>query len=273
MELKEKIRNSIRAYIMADALGVPYEFKAKGTFNCNTFASGGFHNQPKGTWSDDSSVLLCLIDAFSNDYNRSQQFEIFKQNMKSWYHNQKFNAGTGLFDIGTQTRTALIQGGSEESESMGNGALFYALPIAIICSATEYSEFGTQRLFELFCAFTHNNRNCFKFGGAFCLLIRKLLLDLPIESIEVTKYENRGDVINTYNLVIDNFLANQNTGSFLLDDICSVVNLGEDTDTNAALFAALMGTKKEVDEKDWKQVKRYDEIDSAIDTLINSVGL
>lgn len=43
-----------------------FEFKKEGSFYCDDFSSGGFHNQIEGTWSDDTSVLLCLIDALSN---------------------------------------------------------------------------------------------------------------------------------------------------------------------------------------------------------------
>ena len=43
--IKNKIRNSLRAYIIGDALGVPFEFKTKGTFNCTDFVGGGTHGQ------------------------------------------------------------------------------------------------------------------------------------------------------------------------------------------------------------------------------------
>lgn len=35
--MKEKIKNSIRAYIIGDVLGVPFEFRKKGTFTENSF--------------------------------------------------------------------------------------------------------------------------------------------------------------------------------------------------------------------------------------------
>lgn len=99
----------------------------------------------------------------------------------------------------------------------------------------------------------------------------KLLRDLPTENLEVNDYQNAGDVINTYNLVIDNYLARENKNSTLFEDLCQVVNLGEDTDTNAAIFGAIIGTKKKVLEKDWMRVRRYKEIDDLIDKFLDSV--
>lgn len=98
-----------------------------------------------------------------------------------------------------------------------------------------------------------------------------MLRDLPTENLEVNDYQNAGDVINTYNLVIDNYLARENKNSTLFEDLCQVVNLGEDTDTNAAIFGAIMGTKKKVLEKDWMRVRRCKEIDDLIDKFLDSV--
>lgn len=48
---------------MGDALGVPYEFRARGTFGCTGMAGHGSHNQPAGTWSDDTSMALATCDS------------------------------------------------------------------------------------------------------------------------------------------------------------------------------------------------------------------
>lgn len=267
--MKEKIKNSIRAYIIGDVLGVPFEFRKEGSFYCNSFSSGGFHNQITGTWSDDTSVLLCLIEAFSyKGKTNLERFKQFRKNLNLWYKDKGFNAGSYCFDIGGQTCRSIQQGGCKESDRMGNGALFYSLPIAIV--TLNDSDDYTKEFFEMFCSYTHNNKNCFKFGSDFCCVLKKLLRDLPTENLEVNNYQNAGDVINTYNLVIDNYLARENKNSTLFEDLCRVVNLGEDTDTNAAIFGAIMGTKKKVLEKDWMRVRRYKEIDDLIDKFLDS---
>ena len=43
--MPNKIRNSLRAYIMGDALGVPFEFQRKGNFKCAGFTEGGIYGR------------------------------------------------------------------------------------------------------------------------------------------------------------------------------------------------------------------------------------
>ena len=63
MKIKRKqLENSIWGFILGDCLGVPYEFKEQGTFKYKKFAEFGTFNQPAGTWSDDTSLTLCLVE-------------------------------------------------------------------------------------------------------------------------------------------------------------------------------------------------------------------
>lgn len=152
MKTIEKIKNSIRAYIIGDALGVPFEFQNPTKFNCVGFSKGGYHNQPIGTWSDDTSILLCLIDALSIKTNNMMDvFNKMRDNLKDWYHNKGFNAGEGLFDIGSQTSSSIMRNGCPRTDSMGNGAMFYALPVAIYRSTKkEFVASETMSLFNFF---------------------------------------------------------------------------------------------------------------------------
>lgn len=47
--------------IVGDAIGVPYEFQQRGDFHAETMIGYGTYDQPPGTWSDDTSLTLCLI--------------------------------------------------------------------------------------------------------------------------------------------------------------------------------------------------------------------
>ena len=64
----QKIKAAIYGFIVGDALGVPYEFKARDTFNCVDMIGHGIWDQAKGTWSDDSSMVLATLDALSKKY-------------------------------------------------------------------------------------------------------------------------------------------------------------------------------------------------------------
>ena len=57
------LRDCVYGQAVGDALGVPYEFRARGTFECTGMAGHGSHNQPAGTWSDDTSMALATCDS------------------------------------------------------------------------------------------------------------------------------------------------------------------------------------------------------------------
>ena len=55
---------------IGDAVGVPYEFISKGEMRmspCVGMESYGVHNQPLGTWSDDSSMAFCMLESLVNE--------------------------------------------------------------------------------------------------------------------------------------------------------------------------------------------------------------
>lgn len=46
---------------VGDALGVPYEFRLRDTFRVDGYLAYGTHNQPAGTWSDDTALSLASL--------------------------------------------------------------------------------------------------------------------------------------------------------------------------------------------------------------------
>ena len=58
------LRDCIYGQAVGDALGVPYEFMPRDTFKCVGMAGYGTHNQPPGTWSDDTSMALAICDSY-----------------------------------------------------------------------------------------------------------------------------------------------------------------------------------------------------------------
>ena len=49
------LRDAVYGLAVGDALGVPYEFRPRGTFECAGMVGGGAHGKPAGTWSDDKA--------------------------------------------------------------------------------------------------------------------------------------------------------------------------------------------------------------------------
>lgn len=135
------VRDGIYGLAVADALGVPVEFTDRVMLKQNpvTGMRGyGTYNKPKGTWSDDTSMALCLADSLSagvvDDADIMQRF-------CRWRFDGEYTPHGVAFDIGGATERALnrfragappLQCGGTEERDNGNGALMRILPAVYI---------------------------------------------------------------------------------------------------------------------------------------------
>ena len=61
-----KVQSVIVGAAIGDALGVPVEFLSREELAASPvrdMRGFGTHNQPAGTWSDDTSMTLCLLES------------------------------------------------------------------------------------------------------------------------------------------------------------------------------------------------------------------
>jgi ADP-ribosylglycohydrolase len=71
-----------------DALGVPVEFRPRGSFQVSDMQGYGTHSQPPGTWPDDTSLALCLTDSLSCGFDLSD----IARNFMRWHDEGAFTA-------------------------------------------------------------------------------------------------------------------------------------------------------------------------------------
>ena len=122
---------------VGDALGVPVEFKSREYLKkspVTTMIGYGSHNQPAGTWSDDSSLAFCLAESLCNGYDLDDLANRFVE----WKEHAYWTPHGKVFDIGIATSQAiwslhqgtppLLAGGADE-QSNGNGSLMRILPL------------------------------------------------------------------------------------------------------------------------------------------------
>ena len=135
--MRNYVLDGIMGLCVADALGVPVEFMERRSLKRNPVVNMreyGTYNQPKGTWSDDTSMTLCLLDSLSNvlDYDN------IMTKFLDWFKKGEYTPYGQAFDIGNGTRRALMRfeegtpalecGGKSDHEN-GNGSLMRILPI------------------------------------------------------------------------------------------------------------------------------------------------
>ena len=85
------IRGSLFGFFVFVALGVPVEFLGRETLQKNKISdmeAYGTHNQPKGTWSDDSSMVIATMDSLINE--RKINYNDIMNKFSEWYINGKY---------------------------------------------------------------------------------------------------------------------------------------------------------------------------------------
>lgn len=266
-----KLRAAIYGFVVGDALGVPYEFASREVMKYSpaTGMTGyGTHNQPPGTWSDDTTFMLCVLENLLEDGTP----KTLKNKMLKCYKDGYLTPHGQLFDIGVAT-SLRINGNIHEQDkelNQGNGSLMRSLPYAFredIRRASFEMHFDNKithpdALCHLCCIFyvrlarslleglTPNEAmkvavGYIKFGwritdipdnkpyyDSFSILMSKTFSALSEEAII-----SSGHVIKTLEAVCWCLL---NTTNYK-DAVLKAVNLGGDTDTIAALTGGLAG--------------------------------
>lgn len=167
-----EIYNGIIGLAIGDALGVPVEFKSRAEIAENPVVSMreyGTHDQPLGTWSDDTRLTLALMDSMIqcraiNDVDIMDRFS-------AWLLEGEYTATGEVFDVGNATSRAIMNygrgispikcGGASEYEN-GNGSLMRILPLAYyIYRYKDLDLNGKIELIHKISSFTHRHiRSC-----------------------------------------------------------------------------------------------------------------
>lgn len=135
VNIKNKLLPTLYGGIVGDCLGVPVEFKPRGSYLLEDMIGYGTYNQPEGTWSDDSSLTFCLMEnMIHNDTTDNLMLKFQK------YKTEGYMTPYGkMFDIGRTTSEAInrfengidsqLCGGKDEFDN-GNGAVMRISPLA-----------------------------------------------------------------------------------------------------------------------------------------------
>jgi ADP-ribosyl-[dinitrogen reductase] hydrolase len=181
MPLKDKIEAALYAGIVGDALGVPVENSTRQELalcSVKNMLGYGRYDQPEGTWSDDTSLVLCTMESLLDGYDIGAVGRTFCR----WLFESHWTPTGFVFDAGLTTYIALdkIQNGhasARESggtgdDDNGNGSLMRMLPVALFFADRAVPEL-LARVHEM-SAVTHAHPRS-KIGcGIYCLFIREL---------------------------------------------------------------------------------------------------
>lgn len=139
MKTRNFVINGMMGFIVGDALGVPVEFMLREELirsPVKNMREYGTHHQPKGTWSDDSSMAIATLDSLCGGIDYKDIMEKFT----AWMMYGDYTAYGEVFDIGISTSRAIInygkeieplQCGGKTAQENGNGSLMRILPLAL----------------------------------------------------------------------------------------------------------------------------------------------
>lgn len=279
MDMKNAVRAGIIGHAIGDALGVPVEFSSRSRLNqCPVHDMEGYgtHDMPAGTWSDDTSMEIALMQSLID--KGSFDYEDIMENFCQWWENDKFTATGKGFDIGGTCYRAIRnyssgkcgphECGEKDEHSNGNGSLMRILPVAFVCH--KYSLTGNQRydLVRKVSSLTHAHEisvlGCCIYVNFVCHLlsgkekgnayvktkqddysafsedtreIYSRVLQGDIAKSDEEKISSSGYVVSSLEASLWSFL---NADSFK-QAVLKAVNLGNDTDTVGAITGSMAG--------------------------------
>jgi ADP-ribosylglycohydrolase len=232
------LRNAVYGLATGDALGVPYEFQPRGSFECAGMIGHGSHNQPAGTWSDDTSMTLATCDSI-RELGRVDIADI-RHRFERWLHDAAYTPDGYVFDSGFTTSSAIDAGhGMKGERDNGNGSLMRIAPLAF-CDVTDDEVRAVS-------AITHAHPTSTECCVEFVHLLRDAAADpdATLATLRERLLEVTAPEVRSGGYVADTFYAAKwcaATTSSYADCVLRAVNLGSDTDTTAAVAGALAGT-------------------------------
>lgn len=107
ISIQSRIRGSLYGVAVTDALGGPVEFCPRGTFTPVTaFRYNDNFDVPAGTWTDDTSMTLCLAQSLIDSEGKFVAQDQIRKYIR-WCNQGYMSSSGSCIDIGMATRVAL----------------------------------------------------------------------------------------------------------------------------------------------------------------------
>ena len=290
----EQIKAVMIGHAIGDALGVPVEFCDREELIENPvidMRGFGTYPVPAGSWSDDTSMSIAALDSLAKGTINLQEI---MDNFVEWVEEGKYTPTGTSFDIGRTClqaiRAYLISNNTSEcgqvgEYSNGNGSIMRIHPFSLFAIAKGMTLGKSLDIVREGSVLTHAHPRSIYGCGIYSMVLWDILrgadksqIPSAIENAAVlfdgiypeesdhyewafykklfTKTENEisgsGYVVNTLEAALWCLLT---TNSYK-ECVLKAVNLGEDTDTVAAIAGGLAGALYGYDSipQEWKDI-------------------
>lgn len=264
------------AGVIGDALGVPVEMQQRDQFHVVDMQGAGTWHQPSGSWSDDTSFTLCLVDSLTQHTG----VDGLLTNAVAYLTTGQWTPNGKVFGVGHTCRTAVqryqqqvpaLQCGPIAETANGNGALMRLAPLALAL----LSEADLKRRLAVYRAYTvvtHGHLRAVFGSSLYLEILRGVLQGQTLPCAMATTWHHLkiqpqfATEVATYRLLFETDLAqmprenipssayvvatltavlwvNLQPGDFT-STVLQAVNLGSDTDTVASIAATLKACRQ-----------------------------
>ena len=273
-----KIKSVILGHAVGDALGVPVEFASREELKdspVETMEGYGTYPYRVGTWSDDTSMSLAALDSLASgkvDWNE------IMCNFRKWLESDEYTSTGETFDAGRTCVKAIVnyavngveatKSGGTDEHSNGNGSLMRMNPFALMAMYNRKIHCNWEDFIDNASSLTHAHERS-KLACKIYTLILFRLLDVPrkdsvnfalgwadcrydenpeyahykrlfspnFDKLPISEIKSTGYVVDTLEAAIWCLMTTDN----YKDCVLKAVNLGDDTDTIAAVAGGLAG--------------------------------
>ena len=180
-------KEGIFGVVTGDALGCPVQFESReevAEHPVTGMRGHGAFNLPAGSWTDDSSLTLALLDSICE--TGSLDLKHIMENFVAWLDDGKFTPYGYSYDIGFGTMQAIrkykllrdpyLCGGSDENNN-GNGSLMRIMPACLYCYAKGLDDDAAAGLVDAVGSLTHAHLRANMACVLYYFMIRTVLDD------------------------------------------------------------------------------------------------
>lgn len=272
------IKAAIIGHAVGDALGVPAEFIPREKLKkhpVTDMIGFGSHDVPKGSWSDDTSMELCTLNSIAT--KGKIDLDDIMIEFGKWVEDGYMTPQGRVFDIGRTCLHAIMNyhrgkdvrhcGGEREYDN-GNGSLMRILPVCLYNYLKKADKDSAIDNIHSVSALTHaHDRSCIA-CGIYDFILHELISTPRKSSVKkalakAKEYYKENDENKSFSrLYEENFeLAAEKdikSSGYVVDTleaavwcllnttnykecVLKAVNLGQDTDTVAAVAGGLAG--------------------------------
>ena len=274
----EKIKAVVIGHAIGDALGVPVEFASRAELDnapVTDMEGYGTYPVPAGAWSDDTSMSLCAMDAlikYGLDYDR------IMVNFGKWYYNNEFTPTGEMFDVGNTCSTAIenyvvykkhyTMCGLNGERDNGNGSLMRIHPVVLYLAKKDIDFKEKIEIVHTMSALTHAHDRSKVGCGIYAFVLWELLNNSTLQGVKdgLNKafefYKDNKEIVYYNRIFQKTFIITKReeiqssgyvvstleaalwclfTTSSYKEAVLKAVNLGDDTDTVAAITGGMAG--------------------------------